>query len=169
MTAAAWTPTRRAWHWSTGRGGVVRAWRISSPTIIQMLLPATPALVDGDPVIVLEPYSGPPAHRLEYLVLRLGPRGGIRTRFSLPKNDPPRSAFGNFAITDIRVEPDGKLYQLGSSPDFGAAVYRFSFAPSEARVLTRARNTRQRRSFSCTRVADSAARSAARSSTSDAE
>ncbi len=112
-----------------GANHVVRAWRLSSPTIIQMSLWATPALVGGDPVVVLEAYSGPPAHKLEYLVLRLGP-SGIRARFSLPKNDPPRSAFGNFAITDIRVEPDGKLYQLGSAPDFGAAIYRFLLAPS---------------------------------------
>ena len=59
-------------------------------------------------------------------MLRLGPRGGIRTRFALPKRDPPRSAYGESAFTDIRVQPDGRLYQLGSAPDFGAAIYRYS-------------------------------------------
>jgi hypothetical protein len=32
--------------------------------------------------------------------------------------------------TDIRVGPDGWIYQLGSSPDFGAAIYRFSLRPA---------------------------------------
>lgn len=109
-------------------GRVVRAWRVRSRTAIAMPWNATPALVGGDPVIVLEAFTGTPAPRSEYLVLRLGPRGGIRTRFALPKNDPPRSAYGDGVITDIRVEADGKLYQLGSAPGFGAAVYRFSLA-----------------------------------------
>jgi hypothetical protein len=91
----------------------------------------TPALVGGDPVVVLfptRPQGG--EYEREYLVLRLGPKGGIRTRFSLPYGDPPLSAFEGWAITGLRVEPDGQLYQLGSAPDFGAAVYQYSLAPT---------------------------------------
>jgi hypothetical protein len=123
---------RRVWRWSTGPGGS-SAWRITSPTIIPWEMDKTPGLVAGDPVVVLTAISGhytglpgaqPP--KVEYLVLRLGPRGGVLTRFALPNNDPPRTPFANFAITEIRVQPDGKLYQLGSAPDFGAAIYRYS-------------------------------------------
>ena len=108
-------------------GRVVHAWRIGSQTAI--LAHGGSTLVGGDPVIVLEAteaFTGGPPPRSEYLVLRLGPRGGIRTRFALPNNDPPRSAYGDGVITDIRVRPNGKLYQLGSAPDFGAAIYRHS-------------------------------------------
>jgi hypothetical protein len=116
-----------------GPGGrVLRAWRITSRTSISPAPTVTPALVGGDPVVVLWPTEprGGEWHR-EYLVLRLGPRGGVRTRFSLPWNDPPESAFAGYgAITDIRIQPDGWLYQLGSAPDFGAAIYRYSLAPT---------------------------------------
>jgi hypothetical protein len=110
-------------------GRVVRAWRVTSRTIIWWYVDKTPALVGSDPVIVLT--ASTPARagwEFEYLVLRLGPKGGIRTRFALPYDDPPRSAFGRFAITDIRIA-GGKLYQLGSAPDTGAAIYRYSLAP----------------------------------------
>jgi hypothetical protein len=111
-------------------GRVVRAWRVTSPTILWWYFNKTPGLVGGDPVIVLTasaPYRAGSA-TFEYLVLRLGPRGGVRTRFSLPKQDPPLSAFNDRATTEIRVQPDGWLYQLGSAPDFGAAIYRYSLA-----------------------------------------
>jgi hypothetical protein len=113
-------------------GRVARAWRLRSRTEIPLpLWGATPTLVGGDPVIVLSPTVPQGGQfRGEYLVLRLGPRGGIRTRFTLPNNDPPRSAYGDGVLTDIRATPDGQLYQLGSAPDFGAAIYRYSLAPA---------------------------------------
>lgn len=113
-------------------GRLVRAWRVRSPTIIWWYGDVTPALVDADPVIVLTATAPPAAsiQAVEYLVLRLGPRGELRSRFSLPYDDPPRTPFGRFAITELRVEPDGNVYQLGSSPDFGVAIYRYSLAPS---------------------------------------
>jgi len=109
---------------------VVRAWRITSRTIIEPAGAATPALVGGDPAVVLFPTrpSGG-TYQSEYLVLRLGPKG-VRTRFSLPFDEPPRSAYAGYTITEIRVQPDGKLYQLGSAPDFGAAIYEYSLAPT---------------------------------------
>ena len=112
---------------------VVRAWRVKSRTIIWWEWVHTPpGLVDGDPVIVLAA-NRPPiglSGTYEYLVLRLGPRGGVRTRFALTYNDPPRTPFNKSAIKEIQVQPDGKLYQLGSSPDFGAAIYRYSLGHS---------------------------------------
>jgi hypothetical protein len=48
----------------------------------------------------------------------------------LAHNDPPRSAWGDWVNTDIWVKPDGKLYQLGSAPDFGVTISRHSLAPS---------------------------------------
>jgi hypothetical protein len=116
-------------------GRVVRAWRVESRTVIGWK--GTPALVGGDPVIVLSADGSGPwkIRKYAYLVLRLGPSGSIRTRFTLPRNMPwqtpdPRAAWGEIITTDIRVGPGAKLYQLGSSPDTGAAIYRYSLAPS---------------------------------------
>ena len=114
-------------------GRVVRAWRVTSPTIIWWYTKKTPALVGGDPVIVLTAHwpARAPGRQLEYLALRLGPTGTVRTRFTLPDGQPPRSAYGDepSIVTDLRVGPDGSLYQLGSGPHFGAAVYRHSLGP----------------------------------------
>jgi hypothetical protein len=115
------------------KGRVARAWRIRSGTSIEPPFPAvTPALVGGDPVVVLFPtrVQGGTFQR-EYLVLRLGPEGIVRTRFSLPYSDPPLSAFGEWTVTGIRIQPDGSLYQLGSAPEFGVAIYRYPLAPLE--------------------------------------
>jgi hypothetical protein len=113
-------------------GRVVRAWRIRSRTSIEPPFPSvTPALVGGDPVVVLFPtrVQGGEYQR-EYLVLRLGREGSVRTRFALPYDEPPLAAYEGWAITGIRIQPDGKLYQLGSAPDFGAAIYEYSLAPT---------------------------------------
>jgi hypothetical protein len=98
------------------RGRVVRSWRVTSRSDINLDF-TTPELVGGDPVVVLD-VSAP--GRFEYLVLRLGPHG-IHSRFSLP-----RAVFGDNLLADIRIGPDGKLYQLGSSPDTGVVIRRFS-------------------------------------------
>jgi Tol biopolymer transport system component len=102
------------------RGRVVRAWRVLSRTDINFDF-ATPALVGGDPVVVLDATA---QHgddfRWEYVVLRLG-RHGARTRFSLP-----RAVFGDNLLADLRVGPDGKLYQMASSPDTGIVISRYS-------------------------------------------
>lgn len=116
---------------------IVRSWRVTSSTNIWWYMSKTPTLVGGDPVIVLTASRRVGARwKNEYLVLRLGPKGEVRTRFSLPADDPPRSVYGDaidpLMATDLRIEPDGKLYQLGSAPDFGAAISRFSLAPGRA-------------------------------------
>lgn len=110
-------------------GRVVRSWRVTCPTIIWWPMDVTPALVRGDLVFAVQastPYSDARTATFEYLVLRLGPGGRVNTRFALPYDSPPRTPYGREAITELRIEPDGNLYQLGSAPDFGLAIYRYS-------------------------------------------
>jgi hypothetical protein len=105
------------------RGRVVRAWRVLSRTDINFGY-ATPELVGGDPVVVLDataPIGGD--FKWEYVVLRLGPRG-TRARFSLS-----RAVWGDNLLADVRVGPDGKLYQLASSPTTGVVISRYSLGP----------------------------------------
>jgi len=44
----------------------------------------------------------------------------LKARFSLP-----RAVYGDNLLADLRVGPDGNLYQLASSPDEGVTVNRF--------------------------------------------
>ena len=53
-------------------------------------------------------------------MLRLGSTGA-KARFSLR-----RTVFGDNLFADLRVGPDGNLYQLGSSPTTGIVVSRYS-------------------------------------------
>jgi hypothetical protein len=101
-------------------GHVVRAWRIVSRTDINFGY-TTPELVRGDPVIVLDVTAGSgPGFKWEELVLRLGPNGA-RSHFSLR-----HAVYGDNILADVRVGPDGKLYQLGSSPTTGVVISRYS-------------------------------------------
>jgi hypothetical protein len=98
-------------------GRIVRAWRILSrdETYGSDPLLFSPALVGGDPVVKLS-FCCP----LENVILRLGPHG-TRARFSLPF-----SIWGDALYADLRLGPDGKLYQLTTSHDTGIAIYRYS-------------------------------------------
>jgi hypothetical protein len=98
------------------RGRLIRSWRVTSRSDIGFDF-TVPELVGGDPVVVLDVSA---SGKLEYLVLRLGPHG-IRSRFSLP-----RAVFGDNLLADLRIGPDNKLYQLGSSPETGVVIRRFS-------------------------------------------
>ncbi|MGB2954110.1 MAG: hypothetical protein WBB74_12075 [Gaiellaceae bacterium] len=101
-------------------GRLVRAWRVVSRTAINQNF-TTPELVGGDPVVVLDATAGAGRNfKLEYVVLRLGP-GGTRSRSSLR-----RTVYGVNLLADLRVGPDGKLYQLGSSPTTGVVISRYS-------------------------------------------
>jgi len=105
-------------------GGVVRAWRVVSRTAINLSGFYTPALVGGDPVVVLDATAGADhSFKWEYVVLRLGP-GGTRARFSLR-----HAVYGDNLFADLRVGPDGTLYQLGSSPTTGVVISRYSLGP----------------------------------------
>jgi hypothetical protein len=102
-------------------GRPIRAWRILSGTRIAPNA-TTPELVGKDLVVVLDvtaQVKGP--FRWEYLVLRLGPSGKPRAELSLR-----RAVYGDNLLADVRIGPDGKLYELGSSPATGVRIYRFS-------------------------------------------
>jgi len=101
-------------------GRPIRAWRILSGTRIAPNY-TTPELVGKDLVVVLDVTARVKgAFRWEYLVLRLGPSGKPRAEFSLR-----RTVYGDNLLADVRIEPDGKLYELGSSPATGVRIYRF--------------------------------------------
>jgi hypothetical protein len=113
-------------------GRTVRAWRVTSRTAINLVLGNTPDLVRGDPVVIIETTATIRGKfRWEYVVLRLVPRGRRGARFTLahasPLDKTGRAAWGD-VITDVRVGPDRKLYQLGSSPTIGVRIRRFSLA-----------------------------------------
>src|SRR5712691_1422499 len=116
-------------------GNLVRGWRVYSRTALEPVLEATPDLVGGDPVVFLgvhtkEVAGRPPNVRYlpfkwEYLVLRLAPTAnGTRARLSLGHR-PPLAGWSD-VVTDLRIGPDGKLYQMGTSPTTGVAIRRYS-------------------------------------------
>jgi hypothetical protein len=100
-------------------GRAVRGWRITSQTELWSI-DATPALVGGDPVLVLSAVRQPTTGRLlwESLVLRLAPNGGTRLRFPIAPTD--RVVWGDPAWSGLRVGPDGQLYQLRTNPAWGS-------------------------------------------------
>jgi hypothetical protein len=102
------------------RNRVVRAWRILSRTELNVHQVA-PELVDGDPLIVLVFAKADGVEQSwEYEALRLAPHG-TRSRLSLPD-----SLWGDTALPDLRVGPDGSLYQLATSPTAGVTITRYS-------------------------------------------
>jgi hypothetical protein len=98
------------------KGRLVRSWRVTSTTDIGLDY-TTSELVGGDPVAVLDVYAN---GKLEYVVLRLGPHG-VRSQFSIP-----RAIFGDNLLADVRIGPDGRLYQLATSPESGVIINRYS-------------------------------------------
>jgi hypothetical protein len=100
---------------------IVRAWRILSRDEMYGADPLlfSPALVGGDPVVKLG-FGCPLGCPLEHLILQLGPHG-THARFSVPF-----SVWGDELYADLRLGPDGNLYQLATSPTTGVAIYRYS-------------------------------------------
>jgi len=98
---------------------VVRSWRILSKTEINFHL-TVPEVTGGDPVVVLDFVDDPGGKNTwEYEVLRLGRHG--TTQFSLT-----HSTFGDDVLPDVRVGPDGKLYQLATSVQNGVVITRYA-------------------------------------------
>ena len=103
------------------RGRVAHSWQVVSRTVINFRY--APELVGGDPVVVLDATAGTGSEfKWEYVALRLGPRG-LRSQFSLP-----HAVFGDNVLPDVRFGPDGKLYELGSSPVAGVVISRYSLS-----------------------------------------
>jgi hypothetical protein len=112
----------------TDEGGrVVRAWRVTSQDDLGAAT-ATPALVGGDPVVVIEISKETKKEFLyEYQVLRLARTGGTSVRFALAPEG--RVVFGDTPITGVRIGPDGRLYQLRTSRTGGVDIARYSLDP----------------------------------------
>jgi hypothetical protein len=103
------------------RGRLVRAWRIVSRTEFTFLHRIVPELVGGDPVVVLDFGQSDGAKQTwEHEILRLG-RHGPSSQLSLA-----RAIWGDGALDDLRLGPDGKLYQLSTSLKDGVAISRYS-------------------------------------------
>ena len=102
------------------RDRIVRSWQILSRTEMNFHL-TVPELAGGDPVVVVDFVKDPGAQNIwEYEALRLGPHG-TRARFSLA-----HATFGADILPDLRVGPDGKLYQLATSLQNGVTISRYS-------------------------------------------
>jgi hypothetical protein len=82
----------------------------------------TPELAGGNPLVVLDFQADPETS--EHLVLRLGPHG-TNSRFSLPD-----AVYGDDFYADLRLGPDGRLYQLVTSPSRGVVIRRYSLRAS---------------------------------------
>lgn len=109
------------------RGRVARAWRVVSRTEIN-LNRATPEIVGRDLVVVLDATAQNGGdYNWEYDVLRLGPHG-MRAHFSLA-----RAVWGDSVLADLRVGPDGKLYQLATSLTTGVTISRYSLGSARAK------------------------------------
>ena len=108
-------------------GRSLRGWRVTSQTDLGALA-GTPALVGGDPVVVLEVSQQTKTRFLyEYEVLRLARAGGTSVRFAIAPES--RVVYGEAPMTGLRIGPDGQLYQLRSSRTAGVSIARYSLAP----------------------------------------
>jgi hypothetical protein len=109
-------------------GQTLRGWRVTSQTDLG-LQGVTPALVGGDPVVVLGISQQTKAEFLyEAEVLRLARVGGTSVRFAISPDT--RVVWGDTPITGVRVGPDGQLYQLRTSPTSGVDIVRWPLAPA---------------------------------------
>jgi hypothetical protein len=108
-------------------GRTLRGWRVTSQTDLGAV-GATPAMVGGDPVVVLEVTQQTKTRFLyEYEVLRLARAGGTSVRFAIAPES--RVVYGDAPMTGLRVGPDGQLYQLRSSRAAGVSIARYSLNP----------------------------------------
>ena len=105
---------------ATAAGDLQQVWRITASNDLDLSLHATPAVVDGDPVIVFGVFDFE-NHLMEHVVLRLSPTGEIADRLALGRG----GFVGGDVVTDVRVGPDGGLYQLQSDRKWGLKIARY--------------------------------------------
>lgn len=129
LAGGRWLTTTHAspyrWDLTFGEGDrAVRGWKVTSQTDVGGL-GATPAVVGGDPVVVVRVSKQTSARFLyEYEVLRLAPDGATRQRFAIAPAS--RVVWGDDPITGVRVGPDGHLYQLRTDNRTGVSIVRYS-------------------------------------------
>jgi hypothetical protein len=92
-------------------GTIVKAWRVTSRTLITVSRALTPALLNGDLVAAVDATRGAST---DHVVLRLSPHG-MGGHVSL-----------DGTTTTTRLGPDGRLYQLVASPKTGVRIARYS-------------------------------------------
>jgi hypothetical protein len=100
-------------------GSVVRSWRVNSRSPIAGA--RTLGVIGRQPVVLLDIQNlnrRPVAW--DYVVLRLGAHGAV-ARLSVR-----HAVYGDNLLADVRVGPDGRLYQLRSDPSVGVSVVRYS-------------------------------------------
>lgn len=100
------------------RGRVIRSWRIVSKSELNFHQTA-PDLAGGDPVVLVD-FIG--QSTTEYEAIRLGQHD--ESVITLP-----RAVWGDTYLPDVRVGPDGKLYELATSPATGVSIGRYSLEP----------------------------------------
>jgi hypothetical protein len=118
-----------AWRFtlSNEAGRTLRSWRVTSEDDLGAQV-GTPALVGGDPVVVVEVTRETKSEFLyEYEVLRLARSGGTSVRFAISPEG--RVVWGDTPITGVRIGPDGQLYQLRTSRTRGVDIARYSLDP----------------------------------------
>jgi hypothetical protein len=118
---------------TTTAGDLRHVWRITASNDLDLSLDATPAVVNGDPVVVFGVFDFE-NHLMEHLVLRLSPTGEIADRLSLGRG----GFVGGDVVTGVRVGPDSGLYQLQSDPQWGLKIARYSLggAPTPSATPT---------------------------------
>jgi hypothetical protein len=101
------------------RGRVLRSWRIAGRGLYGLVTPPffTPELVGGQPVVLAD------VGDWTRVALRLGPHGST-VRFPLRY-----AMYGEGYYGDLKLGPDGKLYQLATSPSTGVEIRRYSLEP----------------------------------------
>ena len=100
-------------------GSVVRRWRVNSRSPIAGA--RTLGVIGRQPVVLLDIQNlnrRPVAW--DYVVLRLGAHGAV-ARLSVR-----HAVYGDNLLADVRVGPNGRLYQLRSDPSVGVSVVRYS-------------------------------------------
>jgi hypothetical protein len=115
-------PSQREVHLALvdGHGTVVRAWRVTSRTSLEVGR-LVPSLVGGDLVVGIGVYQGT---KSETVILRLGASGPTRPRIALDGHavwDPD----GTTARSTVRITSDGRLYQLRTDRAKGLTVARY--------------------------------------------
>jgi hypothetical protein len=127
LAASSPSASERRFTLSNQDGRVMRGWRVTSQDDLGAAA-ATPALVGGDPVVVVEVSKETKTEFLyEYQVLRLARTGGASVRFAIAPD--ARVVWGDTPITGVRIGPDGQLYQLRTSRTQGVDIARYSLDP----------------------------------------
>jgi hypothetical protein len=101
------------------RGSALRSWRVDSRSPIAGARVLD--VIGREPVVVLDIQNVEHRPALwDYVVLRLGPHGVVG-RATIR-----HAVYGDNLLPDLRLGPDGRVYQLRSDPSKGVTIERFA-------------------------------------------